>query len=382
MSLILLIPQHSANILQVKVWDAEVGTAVQSWRVGEEGQVDVNSQQVGVVWPHGRGDGLIISVDLAGNLNYLVKDSAKPMRVVHGHQGNITAASIAYTNPPTLWTGSYDGQIRNWNIEKGQASSIDGKAHSNYVSGIASSPPAAGSQPRVYSVGWDDTLSTIDASAQIAVGHKPKLSGQPKGITVASTGQTLVATANWVDIFPPEGADVHNVKLEKFTATAISASPTSDLVAIGGEDKTIRIYSLLKTSLEPKATISDDSIVSAPSTIAFSPPGDHLAVGTSSGRICVFKVADHSLVTSRWSAHTSRVTSISWSKDGKYAVSGSLDTNIFVWSLQSPGKRIKALHAHKDSVNGVVWVDEAGENKVLSVGADAAVKTWKVGALE
>ena len=37
--------------------------------MGDEGSVSVPDQQVGITWP-ARGDGLVISVDLEGNLNY------------------------------------------------------------------------------------------------------------------------------------------------------------------------------------------------------------------------------------------------------------------------------------------------------------------------
>jgi WD40 repeat protein len=46
-----------------------------------------------------------------------------------------------------------------------------------------------------------------------------------------------------------------------------------------------------------------------------------------------------------------------------------------VWSLADPGKRVKAMNAHKDGVGGIAWTEPS---KVISSGADAAVKVWKV----
>jgi WD40 repeat protein len=57
-----------------------------------------------------------------------------------------------------------------------------------------------------------------------------------------------------------------------------------------------------------------------------------------------------------------------------------MDTNIFIWSLANPGLRIKAANAHKDGVNGVAWIH--GGKKVVSVGADAAIKVWEVEGLK
>jgi len=85
------------------------------------------------------------------------------------------------------------------------------------------------------------------------------------------------------------------------------------------------------------------------------------------------------LVTNRWSsAHSAKITSIAWNKTGTHAVSGSLDTNIFVWSLKDPGARVKATNAHKEGVNGVAWMGE----KIVSCGFDAAVKVWEPSGLK
>jgi WD40 repeat protein len=108
----------------------------------------------------------------------------------------------------------------------------------------------------------------------------------------------------------------------------------------------------------------------------FSPDGSLLAVGNSQGKIVVYDTSSWEIKTDRWSAHTARVTSIAWNAAGTHAVSGAWDTHIFVWSLKSPGKRVKAANAHKDGVSGVSWVD--GGKKVISSGGDASLKIWDV----
>lgn len=56
------------------------------------------------------------------------------MRIVRGHQKAIT--SVAYlAASKTLWTGSYEGRSRAWDVATGAADSIDGEMHSNQVSG-------------------------------------------------------------------------------------------------------------------------------------------------------------------------------------------------------------------------------------------------------
>lgn len=355
----------------VKIWDVEAAKCVQTWRMGEEGSVSIANQQVGVTWPSGRSDGLVISVDLEGNLNYLQEGNDKPVRVVHGHQKAITAAG--YTpGEKTLWTGSYDGRVRAWDLSTAVAKNVDGESPKNYVSAFASSE----SDGRIYSVSWDDTLRTIDASTHSFTGSSSKTDGQPKSVAVATSGSkpvTLVATNSAVTLYK-DGEQVGSLPVS-FTPTSIAAK--GDIVAVGAEDKIVRIYTLSGTSLSPAAEIRDAT--AAISTLAFSSASTcRLAVGLSNGKIYAYtssSPSDWTLTTNRWSAHTARVTCITWSPDGEKAASGGLDTNIFVWSLADPGKRVKAMNAHKDGVGGIAWTEPS---KVISSGADAAVKVWKV----
>lgn len=361
----------------VKIWDVEAAKCVQSWRMGEEGVVSIPDQQVGVTWPSGRSDGLVISLDLEGNLNYLVEGNNKPVKVVRGHQKAITAAGFT-DDTETLWTGSYEGRVCAWDVSSGAADKVDGDSPKNYVSGFASSK----SDGRIHSVSWDDALRTIDTKTRSFTGTAAKTDGQPKGVATTTTSGgktiTLVATLNAINMYS-EGEHIGSEKLS-YTPTCIAAHSATSLVAVGAEDKVLRIYTLSNTSLSLACEIRDAT--SPLSTLSFAPTSTpRLAAGLSNGKIFVYtssspsSASEWTQTTNRWSAHTARVTCIAWSPDGEKAVSGGLDTNVFVWSVADPGKRVKALNAHKDGVGGVVWV---GEGKVISCGADAAVKVWKV----
>jgi WD40 repeat protein len=355
----------------VKIWDAEVGKAVQSWKFGPEGRSSIFDQQVGVTWP-ARSDGLIISVDLEGNLNYLQEGSASPVKVVAGHQKAVTATTFS-SETNTFWTGSYDGRLRAWDVSTGSAEIVQGEAHTNYVSGIVELP-----SDKIASVGWDDTLRHIASSQRTFSGSAAKTEGQPKGAALVELNgkpHTAVASANGIAIYTSAGEVASQRKLSS-PPTTIAAHAT--IIATGADDKSVSIFS---AGSDNTITVLKDA--NAPiSTLAFSPTGSHLAAGCTNGKIFVFargsSDSEWKLETNRWSAHTARVTSIAWSPDGKNAVSGGLDTNLCVWSLSDPGKRVRIANAHKDGIGGVAW---AGKEKVISAGADAAVKTWKVQGL-
>ena len=56
-------------------------------------------------------------------------------------------------------------------------------------------------------------------------------------------------------------------------------------------------------------------------------------------------------------------------------VSGSLDTNLYIWSVDKPLKKLLIPNAGMGGVNVAEWI---GESTVASAGADASIRTWDV----
>ncbi|KIV83269.1 hypothetical protein PV11_05312 [Exophiala sideris] len=365
----------------VKTWDVEAGKVTHSWSFGDVAAI--SDQQAGVVWPAGRSDGLIISLSLSGDLNYLHTNSSKPTKVISGHQKNVTALTSlsgrADTESATLWTGSAEGRVCAWDVATGNAETIEGEGHTNIISGLAAT--SASKHPQVYSVGWDDSLRTVDAGAKTFTGKPTTLSSQPKALTCTSDGLLVVAQPESVIVYR-DGEEDGELPLK---STPTSLASTSSTVAIGSQDSSLRLFSVTPGKA-PKQTAVVEQVSATPlAAISFSHDGSMVAVGTAAGKIYVYKISTGvtglltgtsslELVTDRWSAHTAKITSIAWNADGTGAVSGSLDTNLFAWSLKEPGKRVKETNAHKEGVNGVVWLGDT----VYSTGADATVKKWKV----
>ncbi|KAI0999295.1 putative WD repeat-containing protein [Podosphaera aphanis] len=356
----------------VKLWDLETSKVVQTWNFQNKSDIKFQDQQVGIVWPAARSDGMIISLNLAGDLNYLVEGNQNPVRVIQGHNKSITAmGSTQDTNPQTFWTGSFDGRVCSWDACLGLGTAVKGKSHENQVTAFETSSGMA------YSVGWDDKLRIADITSQTYLEESLQLPAQPKGIAIAD-GRIYVATASSVEVFSIESKkNMNSFKIKEFTPTSIAAS--NSLVAIGNEANVVYIYTVdSKSQLHSLQELK--SSTAQITALSFSPDGTYLAAGNSSGKIFVYETNTWGIKTDRWSAHTARITSIAWNAEGTCAVTGGLDTNIFVWSLKSPGKRVKAPNAHKDGVYGISWVD--GDQKIVSAGGDAALKFWDVTGIE
>jgi WD40 repeat protein len=213
-------------------------------------------------------------------------------------------------------------------------------------------------------------LRSISVPNKIFTGQASELGSQPKGVA-ATSGSVLVLSSDSISVYQ-NGSKVTSVSV-KYAPTAIAAH--GSVVAVGGDDKLVHIYTLSGTSLKDTDVVLRRA-TSAISALAFSPSGQKLAVGAGNGKIYAFEASgEFKIITDRWSAHTARITCLAWDESEQYAASGSLDTNVMVWSIEDPGKRIKALNAHKDGVTGVAWEKTT---KVISAGGDAAIKIWVV----
>lgn len=86
-------------------------------------------------------------------------------------------------------------------------------------------------------------------------------------------------------------------------------------------------------------------------------------------------------IPGRGAQHLSGVESISWTSDGKFVASGSLDTHIKIWAIGANiTSNITISNAVMGGVNAVLWLDEGDgkKGKVAGVGADACVRVWEV----
>ncbi|KAN0060373.1 WD40 repeat-like protein [Thecaphora frezii] len=346
----------------VKVWDVAAVKVVESYdlngRAAAAGRPKAEDQQVGVVWA---SNDKIVSLSLLGEINVI---QGGQISLLYGACKSIGPGALEVdADGKALVAGCYDGRVLRWSLD-GSCQPIAGSGHSNAVLSISSD----GS--KLVSVGIDDTARRISGD-RFETAAIPT-SGQPKGAASSGKGTTVVAVPGGIDIIPA-GATSKSHQAFAYEPSAVAISADERLIAVGSENSKVYLYSFDGVAVKEAGTLeSNRSVVTA---LAFDPAAGLLAVGESTGKIVLYDVASLSLKSSQWVFHSARINSIRFSPDGSHAVSGSLDTHVYVWSVKKPMKNIAIKNAHANGVNAVVWIDDA---TVASAGADGCIRTFAV----
>jgi WD40 repeat protein/predicted MPP superfamily phosphohydrolase len=117
----------------------------------------------------------------------------------------------------------------------------------------------------------------------------------------------------------------------------------------------------------------DEVHTSSVSCVAWSSDGKWLATGSDDATIWIWESATGKPVRVQI-GHTDFINSVAWSPDGKWLASGSFDETVGMWKAAT-GKLVRELKAPTSSVNSVAWSPDG--KWLASCSDDAAVRIWE-----
>ncbi|XP_006569606.1 actin-interacting protein 1 isoform X2 [Apis mellifera] len=342
-----------------KLWDIETRSLISEFNMG----TTVDDQQVSCLWQ----EKYLLSVSLSGFINYLdVDNPTKPLRIIKGHNKPITVLTLS-PDRSTIYTGSHDGYITNWNAKTGENNRIQGHGHGNQINGMKAT------KNLLYTAGIDDTLRLVDIDTNMYTDTViVKLDSQPRGLDIYKD-IVVIATIRQITV-TQDGRKISNTSID-YEPSCISINQENGDIAIGAtSDNMLRIYALSDTNLTLKMELQHLGPVT---DVAYSPDSKYLVACDTNRKVVLYTCPEYKLAHNReWGFHNARVNSVAWSPNSIMVASGSLDTTIIIWSVTNPAKHTIIKNAHPQSqITRLVWLDE---ETLISVGQDCNTKIWRI----
>lgn len=330
----------------------------------------IDDMQVGLVWP---APDLIVSLSLDGTLNYInPADTAatEPQARVRGHQAPATVFDYDQATG-RIYSADAAGRTCVW--------SPSDEARTTYVASVATGEVATKKASAIavrgaeLAVGaWDDKLRVGDAAtgelkATIA------LPGQPKGIAIHPANPAIKFVATTSAIVIVSGSAVSGAPIAApWNPTCIDISADGSILAVGGKDKKVHVYKVAAAdgALTPDGETAEFG--AEISVVGISPDGKQIAAGDGLREVRLYGSGEGKpgIRVSRWMNHTTRVTGLKWSPDGRHIATVSTDRRLCVWVPEADAPKVSIDLAYPQPYAGVTWADN---NTIWTLGTDGVM---------
>jgi len=166
--------------------------------------------------------------------------------------------------------------------------------------------------------------------------------------------------------------------------TSVSWSPNGRFVLSGSSDHTLRLWEVstgqcLRTFQAPTGEPGIPLLRPRGVTSVMWSPDSHFALsGSSDHTLRLWEVSSGQCLRT-FAGHSGSVASVSWSPDGRCALSGSMDSTVRLWEASS-SKCLRTFEGHTDWVKAVAWSPDGRWS--LSGSNDQTIRLWEVSSGE
>jgi len=344
----------------VKLWDVASMKCVTTFIMGDT----VEDQQVGCLWSGNH----IVSVSLSGFINYLDPSQPEgPVKVVKGHNRPITALALS-PDKKSIYSADSEGRVITWDSETGTNNRIAGKGHGAQINGLVSS-----GTNQLHTIGFDDTVRTVDLGGGEFSGPAVSLSAQPRALEQVQD-LTFVCTLKSVVLM--KGGNTQQEFSVEFEPSCCSYSSQLGHLAVGESGgNLVRVYNTQSGGLD---LVTEITLSGSPMDVRFSPDQKYLVTADSNRKVTLFTAGGgyEKANNKEWGFHTAKVNCVAWAPNSLYVASGGLDTTLILWSVEAPDKHCVLRNAHDQSqITCLAWLDNSS---LVSAGQDGNIKVWNI----
>jgi len=317
-----------------KLWDMTSGKEVRTFKGHSQRILSIASSS---------DSRYLLSSTNDNNLEFWDIVIGQKVRTFKGHFKKVNSVAFSPDNKYAV-SGSDDRTLKYWEVTTGKEIRTF-KGHSSPVTSVDYSPDGRyivsssnEGRERGYIKLWDVNTGRVAKSLERTeyLAYSDSLIFSPNGREIVSGirhGGTKIAL--WDVRSGRYGGGKPAEKL--FTVRALDYSPNSRYIAYGGNAK-------------------------------------HARIDSTAGIITLMD-ADRGNDIREFIGHTHPVTSVSFSPDSRYAVSGSLDNTIRLWDINT-GRELRMLEGHSASVYSVAISNNG--RFVISGSGDGSVRLWNM----
>jgi WD40 repeat protein len=335
----------------VRFWDVATGTETACLRGHGEEVMSVAVSPDGGRVLSGSGDGTVRVWDTA---------TGRELLCLRGHGGWV--ARVAFSaDGRQIASGSWDRSVRVWDARDGRPLSCF-PGHQGSAWGVAFSPDGR----LVASACGDGAVRTWDLTG----GGEPLLPlRQHRGLLLrllfSPDGRRVITNSRRsVGVWDTaRGIRLASGWEQAGGIRVVTFSPDGRLLALGLEDRTIRICD--GQTGEDRACLRGHE--AAVETLAFAPDGQFLASGADDRTVRLWR---DGVEVACLRGHTAWVSSLAFSPDGKQLASGAHDHSVRLWDVVT-GEELALYPGHKGWVWGVAF--SADGRRLYSGAADQTI---------
>jgi WD40 repeat protein len=266
----------------------------------------------------------IVTAGKDGSLKIWSPSSADPLRTIELDDGPATAIAVS---GPRIASGHANGQIVLWDSERAERLAAFKRSDSEI---------------------WSLTFA-----------------GGPNRIAATSNDGKLTIWDTEQAAAPLQVIDAHG---NTASAVAYARSDRGAMLATGGADKLIKLWSL-ETFDSVRRYRGHGDIVS---TLAFSADGRMLASADLDGVIRIWSTTSYRTLR-RLYGHKGKVGGLAFSPSGDVLASASEDGQVRLWDFKR-GRTAKTLAGHTGAVKAVAFAPDG--SMLASAGEDGIVRLW------